>query len=161
MSKNIKKKLGFWLYTVFFTFTIAWFSGHYIVSLVKDTKHIVAQPYINYNVSDIEKTRVTLLVAEYAFDSGLSGKDFISLMKIVRCESRYDTHAINPDNKNGTTDWGLFQINDIWDKEFPRLGYKQYDFRNNEDENIEGAIVIYKEKGIYEWASMNRRSTCK
>lgn len=40
-------------------------------------------------------------------------------MHVAYCESRLNPAAISPTNSNGTRDWGLMQINDVWRQAFP------------------------------------------
>lgn len=68
-------------------------------------------------------------------------------LRIVRCES--DFYAANiSHNRNGTEDWGLFQINSIHHKRAAAMGYT---YLLDPIQNIKFALVIYDESGWRPW----------
>ncbi len=83
-------------------------------------------------------------VAIYALHYDVSPSLAIS---IVDCESGGDPKAINY-NTNGTSDYGLFQWNDIWIDTFKHKGL---DIKNNPIDNIEAGIQTLKNIGTLPW----------
>lgn len=53
--------------------------------------------------------------------------------QVAYCESRLNPGAISPTNSNGTRDWGLMQINDVWRQAFPVRWAKVLDAKTNVD----------------------------
>ena len=54
-------------------------------------------------------------------------------MHVAYCESRLNPGAISPPNSNGTRDWGLMQINDVWRQAFPVSFSNVLDAQTNVD----------------------------
>lgn len=69
-----------------------------------------------------------------------------TIERIMYAESKY-RNVVSPQNKNGTYDNGIFQINDIHISEATRLGL---DLKNPED-NATFAIVLMKRNGLRDW----------
>lgn len=55
--------------------------------------------------------------------------------------------AHNPRNTNGTTDGGLFQINDVHNKRLKELGLDRYD----PEDAATFARILYDEQGWHPW----------
>ena len=99
---------------------------------------------------------------EEVYKWGFTKSDFYVLINIADRESDFIWQDNRGLNKDGTTDWGYFQINDIWEKELIRLAsigridqqYAYLDFRNSPEDNITTALIVYKIKGVREWTSM-------
>lgn len=70
------------------------------------------------------------------------GKDYEILSKVITCESNFKANALHF-NTNGTTDVGLFQINDIH-------GLSVED-RLSPQKNIEYGVKLYAEQGLAPW----------
>lgn len=77
---------------------------------------------------------------------GFSKKQLDDWMCLVRHESGYRQTAINPHNSDGSTDWGLFQIND-------RFWCKNSEFNRKRIESINFAIYFSAQK--YNQADQN------
>jgi hypothetical protein len=77
-----------------------------------------------------------------------SGVPYETLERIVWCESRYNQEAVNRTNKNGSTDWGLLQINSIHLPEAEKLGL---DIINSAEDNTTFAIILLKRYGTKPW----------
>jgi len=54
-------------------------------------------------------------------------------MQVAYCESRFTPSAVSPTNSNGTRDWGLMQINDVWRSAFPVTWANVLDVQTNVD----------------------------
>lgn len=85
------------------------------------------------------------LIERASFETGISTT---TLAKIVFCESGYNQSAINTKNFNGSSDFGLFQINSIHLAEAERLGL---DIKNSADDNTTYAIILLKKYGTRPW----------
>ena len=70
------------------------------------------------------------------------------LFCISKFESGFNGRAINL-NANGSIDSGLFQINQIWNKE---CGYKI----NTLEDNINCAHIVLKKQGLTAWSSYKK-----
>lgn len=71
--------------------------------------------------------------------------DYRILSKIIKCESGWNSTAVN----KKTNDFGLFQVNQsIWDEQANELGYN---YQNDWRDNISFGIWIYKNSGIQNW----------
>lgn len=67
---------------------------------------------------------------------------------VASCESGLKPNAYNPQNTNGSTDGGLWQINSIHDKRLAELGLDKYD----PEDATEFARMLYEEaKGWTDW----------
>lgn len=73
------------------------------------------------------------------------GDDADRAIWIAKCESGLRKDAINPNNPNGTTDYGVFQINSVHLK---KRGDK---FTNDWRENVRVAKKIFDEQGFRPW----------
>lgn len=62
---------------------------------------------------------------------------------IASCESGLNIEAYNPNNKNGTTDGGLWQINDVHNGTLQALGLDKY----NPEDATEFARLLYDQRG--------------
>lgn len=51
-------------------------------------------------------------LAREMYANGFPRRQLNDWMCLVKHESNYDQKAINPHNTDGSTDWGLFQVND-------------------------------------------------
>jgi hypothetical protein len=85
------------------------------------------------------------------------------LKRVCACESSWsgrpddEPRQYNPDgtirvhkNKNGTTDFGMCQVNDFWwGKEANAMGY---DYKNDERDNAEMAKHILNVQGLDAWS---------
>lgn len=90
----------------------------------------------------------------------------LELMKAGGCESNdspdkkprqfnKDGSVVTHKNKNGSTDYGSFQINDIHLPQAKKLGL---DFINSEEDNYKMAAIIYSTQGIKAWAGYNSKT---
>ena len=80
----------------------------------------------------------------------IDAKAVPTVVAIALAESGGDSDAVNTANKNGTTDWGLFQINDVnWRKDDPRA------VRLDPPENTKRAYDVYKRQGLKAWVAYN------
>lgn len=68
-------------------------------------------------------------------------------LAIARCESGLNIEAYNPNNTNGTTDGGLWQINDVHNPTLERLGYDKY----NPEDATKFARHLYEQNGWRDW----------
>jgi len=74
----------------------------------------------------------------------ITWEDHRKLSKIIDCESKWNTNAINV-NKDGSVDRGIFQVNN---KYHPTLtNEKAFDFKAN----IDYGISLYKRNGVRPW----------
>lgn len=102
------------------------------------------------DLTDAKCFKVELLTQIENAPNGCSFGDFLSILEGEN--KQLDPYAKHK-NKNGTYDWGYLQINDIWEKEFNRLGLS-FDFKNNIKDNIGAAVWICEHRGISQWTSM-------
>ena len=58
------------------------------------------------------KTYKKCELARKMYNAGFSKSSLPDWMCLVEAESEYDTKAKNTQNADGSTDWGIFQIND-------------------------------------------------
>lgn len=68
-------------------------------------------------------------------------------MAVAKCESGLNINAYNPNNPNGTTDGGLWQINDVHNPTLERLGYDKYD----PEDATKFARYLYEQNGWRDW----------
>ena len=66
---------------------------------------------------------------------------------VARCESGLNANAYNPTNSNGTTDGGLWQINDVHNSTLERMGLDKY----NPEDATEFARYLYDQRGWKDW----------
>ncbi len=84
----------------------------------------------------------------------------LELIEIARCESHWNQSAthenLDKDGKIWTIDYGVFQISEhYWGEFFDKLGL---DYKNNEQDNIEAGLMIYKQEGPTPWRAS--RDSC-
>lgn len=75
-----------------------------------------------------------------------------TLVCIAYHESKFNTKTISPKNRNGTRDYGLFQINSLWLKEL-KLTKQQL---LNKTTNTYVALHILKVQGFSAWVTYKR-----
>lgn len=75
-------------------------------------------------------------------------EDPYTAVAIAECESGLQPHAHNPDNPNGTTDGGLWQINDVHNGTLQRMGLNKY---NPEDATKFARYLYDKNGGWRDW----------
>lgn len=68
-------------------------------------------------------------------------------MRIVGCESGFNTDAHNDKNKDGSTDGGLWQINSAHDSRLNELGLDKY----NPVDATKYARMLYDKSGWKPW----------
>lgn len=68
-------------------------------------------------------------------------------MAVAECESGLKPTAYNPNNANGSTDGGLFQLNSTHDKRLKELGLDKWDA----EDNATFARILYDESGWRPW----------
>ena len=64
-------------------------------------------------------------------------------LRVAECESELKPWAVSPPNSNGTRDWGLMQVNDVWRPAFPVSWPNVLDAQTN----IDMAWHIYQTAG--------------
>lgn len=70
-------------------------------------------------------------------------EDSATAIAVAHCESGLRPTAYNGNNPNGTTDGGLWQINDVHNAELERLGLDKYD----PEDATEFARILYDRNG--------------
>ncbi len=74
---------------------------------------------------------------------------------IARCESGLNPSKVSAPNRNGTSDWGLFQLNNggTLQAQLSASGYPSTDFTQALDPvwNIQAAAALYRERGFSPW----------
>lgn len=68
-------------------------------------------------------------------------------LAVANCESGLNAKAYNPNNKNGSTDGGLWQINSVHDKRLEALGLDKFD----PEDATKFARMLYEESGWKPW----------
>ena len=68
-------------------------------------------------------------------------------LRIATCESGLNPKAYNGNNDNGTTDGGLWQINDVHNPTLAELGLDKYD----PEDATKFARMLYDERGFNDW----------
>jgi lysozyme C len=86
--------------------------------------------------------------------SGVPTEDALTMVCIAKEESKYKATAINHKNRNGTKDYGLFQINSIWLKQL-KLTSKDL---LKPMVNIGVAVYVYNKQGLTAWATLEKCS---
>jgi len=99
------------------------------VTLLQPESNIILVSMETPQVSDLERL-ICFVGSEW--DCG-------EAIAVSQCESWHTPHSISPFNSNGTRDWGLFQINDVWADAFPR----RWEHRLDPVTNIEMAHHIW------------------
>lgn len=64
-------------------------------------------------------------------------------LAIAKCESGFKPEAYNGSNPDGSTDGGLWQINDVHAKRMAKLGLNRYD----PEQATQFARMLYDERG--------------
>jgi lysozyme C len=94
---------------------------------------------------------ISLLNVLVAF--GVPEQDATRLVCIAEAESNFNPKAINHYlNKNGTKDYGLFQINSVWLKDCKVTEEQLLDIRKN----ISCAVHVYNAQGIRAWSTYKK-----
>lgn len=93
-------------------------------------------------------------IKAYAAQAGFSGRDLSIAVAVAFAESGGDPNAINDKNRNGSTDYGLFQINSIHKS---ILAGGQW---NNPADNAKMAYKVFSDAGKKwrPWAAYNNGS---
>jgi hypothetical protein len=89
------------------------------------------------------------LLASMLLSQGVPEKDVGMMMCIAHKESRMDSKAINHHNRNGTKDYGLFQINDINTEKCNTSPKELLNVQNN----VKCGIKVYKTQGLKAWST--------
>lgn len=92
-----------------------------------------------------------ILLFNYMLSQGLTIQEANQLSCIAFQESRVQYTALNF-NTNGTTDYGLFQINEIHLKTCNTTPKKLLTFKGNS----KCAIQLYKEQGLEIWSTYKK-----
>ena len=89
----------------------------------------------------------------------LFGNDAGIMSKIMMAESGGKSIPGAKPNKNGTQDWGLFQINDVHKRDLINAGIIQRDMSEllDNSKNLRAAQFLYKRSGLKPWASSKSR----
>jgi len=66
---------------------------------------------------------------------------------VASCESGLNANAYNPNNSNGSTDGGLWQINSVHDSRLEALGLDKY----NPEDATKFARMLYEQNGWRDW----------
>lgn len=74
-------------------------------------------------------------------------EDVERALAVAKCESGLKPTAHNPNNKDGTTDGGLWQINSIHDDTLEELGLDKYD----PEDATQYARMLYEKNGWRDW----------
>lgn len=74
--------------------------------------------------------------------------------RIAGCESNHRPEAWNrTKNRNGTEDWGLWQINDIWEDELRTQSIiRRMEDLFNPYVNAKAAAVVIEQQGLTAWS---------
>lgn len=96
----------------------------------------------------------TLIISSVLMSHGVDDKDIDTMMCIAYHESKYKAGAINHSNRNGTKDYGLFQINSIWKKPCGFTAQELLDVNNN----IKCAAYVYEKQGLKAWVTLKKCS---
>ena len=90
-------------------------------------------------------------VAQYALTAGFD-RELIPLVTcLVKKESNFNPMAIN-NNVNGTTDYGLMQVNSLWEKP---CHMSAQDLKNPL-KNMKCAFKVYKNQGMSAWVTFQK-----
>jgi hypothetical protein len=86
--------------------------------------------------------------------SSAFGKDANVMLRVAKAESGLRNIPSKP-NKNGTRDWGIFQINDIHKPDLIRAKIIKSDMNELLDpqKNFQAAQFLYKNQGLKPWYS--------
>jgi hypothetical protein len=91
------------------------------------------------------KTDIDTISIQVSLKTGYKAK---TIKKIILAESGGDPKVIHV-NKNGTKDYGLFQINSIHLKEAKEMSLDLL----NPNDNAEFAIHLIKNEGLFPWSA--------
>ena len=86
-------------------------------------------------------------VTEWVKNAGWTGSDIAIAVAIAKAESGWNPTAVSPVNHNGTTDYGLFQINSVHN---PTAAEK-----TDGQANANKAYQVWKGSGWKAWATYN------
>jgi hypothetical protein len=110
------------------------------------------QEVMNHN-KRLPERHVAALLREVGFPAHSIPK----MVCTARFESAFDTDAKN-ENRNGSRDVGLFQINEIWEKP---CGMNKKDLMDPV-KNAQCAKLVFEESGYWAWYGYRKnRVTCK
>jgi Lysozyme like domain len=74
-------------------------------------------------------------------------EDPSTAVAVATCESGLKPHAYNPNNRDGSTDGGLWQLNSVHDKRLKELGLDKY----NPEDATKFARMLYEEREWNDW----------
>lgn len=94
-----------------------------------------------------------ITVAFYARAAGFSSQDAVIATAIAGPESGYDTEAINKANKDGSKDYGLWQINSKNTAYVDSNFFPPGDGWSNPSVNAKAAKAIYDAQGWRAWST--------
>lgn len=128
---------------------------------VAPTGPAVAPPDASAPPQEAQASPATPQGAKYAPDqitaalikAGVPSNDAATLAAVSGAESGYNPSAIGPKNKNGTTDYGLFQINSAHNDLNP-TSLPGADL----DTQAQAAAAVYKKEGLGAWSTYNNGS---
>lgn len=93
----------------------------------------------------------TIIIALTTY--GVPGKDLPTFLCIVEKESNFNSKAVNKiHNRNGTVDYGLFQINSV---HLPSLKMSGTDLLDPM-KNIKAAVYVYNKQGLTAWSTYDK-----
>ena len=95
-----------------------------------------------------KNTSITYIAKKVSLKTGISQK---TITKIILAESGGNPNAIHY-NKNGTKDYGLFQVNSIHLKEAKQMSLNLLD----PDDNAVFAIYLIRHNGLRDWKASMR-----
>ncbi len=72
---------------------------------------------------------------------------------IATCESGLKPHAYNPNNRNGSVDRGLMQLNSVHDHKLQAQGLDPWD----PEDNIAFARQLYESEGWRPWVCFTKK----
>ena len=80
-------------------------------------------------------------------------EDPVVAIAVASCESGLKPTAYNPNNKNGSTDGGLWQLNSVHDSRLKELGLNKY----NPEDATKYARMLYDEQHWSPWVCYNKK----
>lgn len=95
-------------------------------------------------MTTLSAAQVAALVKQVGFPASVH----VTMVAIARAESGYRVEARGGPNRNGTYDYGLFQINSVH-------GYDTRRLTSDAKYNTEAAYAIYKRQGLGAWSVYN------
>lgn len=90
-----------------------------------------------------EQTKAAVVIHKF-----FGEKNFAKAVSIAWCESRLNPKAVNRSNRNKTSDWGLFQLNDGGTMQ--RLGVKSTS-AVDPVVNVKAAVILHEDRGWKPW----------